>query len=382
MGKIFTSESVTAGHPDKLCDLIADKILDYYLEKDKKARVAVEVIAFNLHIHIFGQVTSSIKVENETFIKIAKDTLSETGYNKKEFGLTTDNVIVTVDLDSQSREISSGVDKGGAGDQGLMFGYASIETKDYMPLAISLAHRLSKELTRVRTENIIEGLGPDGKTQVTINTDDNDFPTSIHTVCVSTMHSESKDLETLRKEILKEVILPVCKDYLNDESIIQINPVGSFTIGGPIADSGLTGRKNIVDSYGGYSRHGGGSYSGKDPSKVDRSASYMARYVAKNVVAAGLCDKIEIQVSYLIGISDPVGLSIITFGTNHISDAKILEAIKKTFSFRPKDIISSLELESPIYAKTTNYGHFGGEKDYLSWEKLDKVLELKKFLLN
>ncbi len=378
MKKFFTSESVTEGHPDKLCDLISDSLLDAYLTKDENSRVAIESVASKGKIFITGEVSSNANYTNDELESIVRNTIKEIGYlGDKDIDYKTCKIEFLIS--KQSQDIALGVDKSleskngddeqeGAGDQGMMFGFACDETEDYMPFAISYAHKLSKRLTEVRKNNEIEGLGPDGKTQITVEYDD-DKVVRIDTVVVSTEHKEDKDIDELRKEIKEKVILEVLPNELLDEATkYYINPTGRFVIGGPLGDSGLTGRKIIVDTYGGYARHGGGAFSGKDPTKVDRSGAYMARHIAKNVVANGYARKCEIQISYAIGVAHPTSIFIDTFGTNTISEEEIVAKIEKTFTLTPRGIINYLNLQKPIYKKTTNYGHFG--KNDLPWEHI------------
>jgi len=377
MYKLFTSESVTEGHPDKLCDLISDSLLDAYLKGDKKSRCGIETVAGKDTIFVTGEVTSKTKVDVE---KVVRDTIKKVGYlGKNDIDYKTCNVIVN--LSKQSEDIALGVDKSqeekdgiltseGAGDQGIMFGFASKETKEYMPLAISLAHKLSKRLTEVRKENIIKGLAPDGKSEVTVEYD-GDKPKRVHTIVISTSHTEDKDLEVLKKELKKEVIDKVIpKNLIDKDTKIYVNPTGRFVICGPKGDSGLTGRKIIVDTYGGYAPHGGGCFSGKDPTKVDRSASYMARFLAKNIVANNYADKCMIELSYVIGVARPLSIFVDTYGTNKISEEEIIEKINK-FDLTPRGIINYLDLENVNYKETTNYGHFGDKN--LPWEKIIKL---------
>ncbi|MGN1301382.1 MAG: methionine adenosyltransferase [Clostridia bacterium] len=362
---LFTSESVTEGHPDKVCDLISDTILDECLKQDENSRVAVETFASKDLITIAGQITTNAKIDVE---KIARDVLQEIGYDNENTDIDYRTCKVETNITKQSTDIAMGVDIGGAGDQGIMFGFACDETKDYMPFAIDIAHKLAKRLEVVRKENIIKGLRPDGKTQVTVEYEDN-FPKRIDTVLISTQHVEDIDLSKMKEEIINKVIKEVIEaKYLDENTKIYINPTGRFVIGGPLGDTGLTGRKIIVDTYGGYSRHGGGAFSGKDASKVDRSAAYMLRHIAKNVVANGYAKKCEIQVSYAIGKEEPLSIYIDTFGTNTIPEEEIINKIKEKFDLRPNQIINYLKLKTPIYTKTTNYGHFG-KKD-LPWEKI------------
>ena len=373
MIKLFTSESVTPGHPDKLCDQISDNILDSYLSLDPKSRVAVEVCAHKNGVLITGEITSTAKVDIES---VVRDTIINIGYDNDELGYNGNTIKIDIDISEQSTDIAQGVDSSydikdiGAGDQGMMFGYATNETDEYLPYPIYISNKLSNRLNKVFKDKTIKYLRPDGKTQVTVAYEDNK-PKYIDTIVISAQH-DSIDLETLRNDIKKYVIDEIIpKQMINDNTKIYINPTGRFVLGGPIADVGLTGRKIIVDTYGGSCAHGGGAFSGKDPTKVDRSASYYARYAAKNIVAAGLCDKIEIQVSYAIGVSKPISLYINTFNTNKIEETKILDIINKVFDFRPSNIIKELDLLKPIYSKTTCFGHFG--KSNLPWEMLDKV---------
>lgn len=376
MKRLFTSESVTEGHPDKLCDYISDSILDSYLELDPYARVACETVAGKGEIYITGEITSNAEVNIE---KVVRNAIKEVGYcdSKTDIDYKTCNIIIK--LSKQSSDIALGVDKSletkqgnqellGAGDQGLMFGFACDETKELMPLPISLAHKLAKQLTFVRKKNIIDYIKPDGKVQVTVEYKDNK-PKRIDTIVISTQHKENVDLDILKKDIKNEVINKIVPSELLDENTKYfINPTGRFIIGGPLGDSGLTGRKIIVDTYGGYSRHGGGAFSGKDPTKVDRSASYMARHIAKNVVANGYATKCEIQLAYAIGVAHPVSVYVNTFGTNIIPEEEISKKIIDKFDLTPNGIINYLDLRKPIYRLTTNYGHFG--KENLSWEKI------------
>ena len=379
MKRLFTSESVTEGHPDKLCDYISDSILDSYLTKDKNARVACETVAGKGEIYITGEITSTANVDTE---QVVRDTIKEVGYADSEYDIDYRTCKIYINLSKQSPDIAQGVDKSledkegqdveseGAGDQGLMFGYACDETEELMPLPISLAHKLSKRLTEVRKEKIIDYLRPDGKTQVTVEYD-GDKPIRVDTIVVSAQHLPDVDMEVLKKDIIEKVIKPTVPANLLDENTKYfINPTGRFVIGGPLGDSGLTGRKIIVDTYGGAARHGGGAFSGKDPTKVDRSASYMARHIAKNIVANGYAKKCEIQIAYSIGVAKPVSIYVNTYGTNTISEEEIVEKINKTFDLTPRGIINYLDLQRSIYRKTTNYGHFG-KKD-LPWEKIIK----------
>lgn len=377
MRKLFTSESVTEGHPDKLCDYISDSILDAHLAEDENSRVACETVAGKGEIYITGEITSNAKVDIE---QVARETIKEVGYDNSETDMDYRTCKIIVNMSKQSSDIALGVDKAleekegedisseGAGDQGLMFGYACSETEELMPLPITLAHKLSKRLTEVRKENIVENLRPDGKTQVTIEYE-GDTPVRVDTVVISTQHTADADLEKLKKDIKEKVIKYIIpSDLLDEKTKYYINPTGRFVIGGPLGDSGLTGRKIIVDTYGGYARHGGGAFSGKDATKVDRSASYMARCIAKNIVANKLAKKCEIQLSYAIGVAKPVSIYVETFGTATIPEEKIAEKIYEKFDLTPRGIINYLNLRKPIYKKTTNYGHFG--KTELPWEKI------------
>ena len=371
MKKFFTSESVTEGHPDKLCDFISDSILDAYLEKDENSRVACETVASKGEVIVTGEITST--AENINIEEIVRNAIKEIGYDNANTDIDYRTCKVHVNISKQSPDIALGTNDeiGGAGDQGMMFGFACDETEEYMPLSISLAHKLAKKLTEVRKNGEINYLRPDGKTQVTVEYD-GDKPVRIDTIVVSAQHNEDANLDTLRKDIMEKVINSVVPQNMLDENTkYYINPTGRFAIGGPLGDSGLTGRKIIVDTYGGYSRHGGGAFSGKDATKVDRSASYMARFIAKNIVANGYAKKCEIQLSYAIGVAEPISIYIDTFGTGTIPEEEIAEKIKSKFDLTPKGIIKYLDLKKPIYKETTNYGHFG--KENLAWEKIIKL---------
>ena len=361
----FTSESVTEGHPDKLCDYIADSILDECLKQDKFSRTAIEVFAYNNTIEVVGQVTSNAQIEIE---KIVREKVKEIGYDDEYTGMNYKNCEININITKQSPDIALGVDVGGAGDQGIMFGYACNETDNYMPYAINLAHKLANRLAIVRKEKIIPYIRPDGKTQVTVEYE-NDKPKRVETILISNQYEKGTDVNVMKKDIIEKVIrTTIPKEYLDENTNIYINPTGSFIIGGPLGDTGLTGRKIIVDTYGGYARHGGGAFSGKDASKVDRSAAYMMRHIAKNIVANRYADKCEVQVAYAIGMKQPMSIYLNTFGTNKIPDYKIIEKIKDRFDLTPQGIINYLELQKPIYRQTTNYGHFG--KEGLSWERI------------
>ena len=368
MKKFMTSESVTEGHPDKLCDYISDSVLDACLKEDANSRVACEVAAGKDQVFVTGEITTNANVDIDSIVRNA---IKEIGYDK-ESGIDYENCTIIVNVSKQSSDIALGTNDevGGAGDQGIMFGFACDESEEYMPLAIFLAHKLTKRLTEARREGILSYLRPDGKSQVTVEYNDG-VPTRVDTVVISTQHNEDIEVETLRKDIMENIIKYAIPNNLLDENTkYYINPTGRFVIGGPLGDSGLTGRKIIVDTYGGYAPHGGGAFSGKDPTKVDRSASYMARYIAKNVVANGYAKKCEIQLSYAIGVAKPTSIYIDTYGTNTISEDEIIERIENTFDLTPQGIINRLNLRTPIYKKTTNYGHFG-KKD-LPWEQIIK----------
>ena len=387
--RLFTSESVTEGHPDKICDQISDAILDEILKEDPMARVACETTCTTGIISIMGEITTSCYVD---FPKVARQVVLDIGYDRAKYGFDGTTCAVVTAIDEQSPDIAQGVNDGyenreqggndnenstGAGDQGMMFGYACDETPEFMPMPISLAHKMAKKLTQVRKDGILDYLRPDGKTQVTVEYDD-DKPVRVDAVVVSSQHSPDVDIQKLREDIKREVILTTVPAELIDENTkFYINPTGRFVVGGPNGDSGLTGRKLIVDTYGGYARHGGGAFSGKDPTKVDRSAAYASRWVAKNVVAAGLAKKCEVQLAYAIGVAHPVSIMVDTFGTATVDEDKIEQAIDKVFDLRPHAIIKQLDLRKPIYKNLAAYGHMGREDLGVSWEKLDKVEELK-----
>ena len=384
----FTSESVTEGHPDKLCDQISDAVLDAIIEQDPDAHVACEVTATTGMVHVMGEISTSCYVDIN---QIARNVVNDIGYDNAQSGFNGNTCAVLTSIDSQSPDIAQGVNASyevrdgksdalnqiGAGDQGIMFGYACDETPELMPLAISLAHKLAKRLTEVRKNGTLKYLRPDGKTQVTVEYDD-DKITRIDTVLISTQHDEDVSLETIRKDLVKYVIEPIIPTELYKDTRILVNPTGRFVVGGPVGDSGLTGRKIIVDTYGGFSRHGGGAFSGKDPTKVDRSAAYAARYVAKNIVGAGLAKKCELQLSYAICVAKPISVMVDTFGTGVVSDDVLSKAVSKVFDLRPAAIIRDLDLRRPIYRQLAAYGHMGREELGVAWEKLDKVDALKK----
>ena len=364
----FTSESVTEGHPDKLCDYISDSILDEYLKQDKNARVAVETFASGNKITIAGQVTANGEVDIE---KLVREKIKEIGFDNEKTDMDYRTCKIDIDIVKQSPDIALGVDVGGAGDQGIMFGYACQDTEEYMPYAINMAHKLARKLTEVRKKKILDYLRPDGKTQVTVEYEV-DIPKRIETILISTQHLEGISQEKIREDIVREVIKKVVPEKMIDEETkIYVNPTGRFVIGGPLGDTGLTGRKIIVDTYGGYSRHGGGCFSGKDPSKVDRSSAYMLRHIAKNLVANGYCKKCEIQVAYAIGMKEPLSIYIDTFGTGVKKEEELVKLVEEKFDLTPAGIINYLDLKRPIYKETTNYGHFG--KENLPWEKIIKI---------
>lgn len=376
---LFTSESVTEGHPDKVCDQISDAILDEFLKQDPESRVAVETLTTTGIVVVAGEVTSRAKFDVQD---VVRKTLREIGYDDPQFGFDADSCSVLVSLHSQSPDISQGVSstenkEQGAGDQGLMFGYATNETEEMMPMPIMLAHKLTKRLAEVRKSKLLPWVRPDGKSQVTVEYEDGK-PKKLETIVIATQHSPEVNNEEIKKEIIEKVVKPVCGKYWHDKIKIHVNPTGRFVIGGPPGDAGLTGRKIIVDTYGGMGRHGGGAFSGKDPSKVDRSACYMCRYIAKNIVAAGLAERCEVQVAYAIGVAEPVSLMISTFDTGKIPEEQIENLVRKHFDMRPAAIISQLQLKRPIYRKTAAYGHFGRNEPEFSWEKTDKAEVLRK----
>ena len=392
--RFFTSESVTEGHPDKICDQISDAILDALIEQDPNSRVACETCATTGLVLVMGEITTQAYVDIQ---KVARETIREIGYDRAKYGFDCDTCGIIVAIDEQSADIAMGVDKAlearenqmsdeeleaiGAGDQGLMFGYATTETPELMPYPISMAHKLALQLTKVRKDGTLPYLRPDGKTQVTVEYDEEGRPFRIDAVVLSTQHGEEVSQEQIHADIRKYVFDPILpKEMLDEETKYYINPTGRFVIGGPQGDSGLTGRKIIVDTYGGYARHGGGAFSGKDPTKVDRSACYAARYVAKNIVAAGLAEKCEIQLSYAIGVAQPTSVMVDTFGTGKLSDQKLTEIVRENFDLRPAGIIKMLDLRRPIYKQTAAYGHFGRTDIDVPWEKTDMAEKLKKYL--
>ncbi len=383
MYKYFTSESVTEGHPDKICDQISDAILDEILARDPNARVACETLVSTGLVLVAGEITTETYVDIQ---KIVRETVAAIGYDRGKYGFDAENLSVLVSINEQSPDIALGVDEGegkemGAGDQGMMFGYAINTTPTYMPITHEYANRLARRLAYVRKENILPYLRPDGKTQITAEFDDRGVFKRFDNILISTQHAPEITQTQIREDLIRDVINVVIPNAMMDaNTTIQINPTGRFVKGGPAGDSGLTGRKIIVDTYGGRAHHGGGAFSGKDPSKVDRSAAYAARYIAKNLVAAGLADEAEVQISYAIGVAEPTSIGIDTFGTHHLSEAKILEIIKNHFDLRPKNIIECLDLKRPIYKQTSVYGHFGRDDLDLPWERLDKVDILKTYL--
>lgn len=373
---LFTSESVTEGHPDKMADQISDAVLDAILAQDSGGRVACEVIVTTGLVLVSGEISTSCYVD---IPKIARNTIHDIGYNDAIYGFDSAACAVLTAIDEQSPDIALGVNTGGAGDQGLMFGFAIDETPELMPLPITLAHKLTQKMSAVRKDKLLRYLRPDGKSQVTVEYE-NYKPKRVHTVVVSMQHDPDVEQDQIKKDVIEHVIKPVCGDYIDDDTIFHVNPTGRFIIGGPPGDVGLTGRKIIVDTYGGYARHGGGCFSGKDPSKVDRSAQYYARYVAKNLVAAGLARKCEIQVSYAIGVAEPVSVYVDTFGTGLLEDEKLTDIVKKHFDFKPLAMIETLQLRRPIYKKTASYGHFGRSEEDFTWEKTDRIDDLKQYL--
>jgi len=371
---LFTSESVTEGHPDKIADQVSDAILDACLEQDPYSRVAAETLTATGLVVIAGEITTKAYVDFQTLVR---GVIASIGYDNALYGFDSNTCAVISSINKQSGDIAQGVDTGGAGDQGMMFGYATNETKELMPAPISLAHKLTHRLTEVRKSGKMAYLRPDGKSQVTVEYDENGKPVRIDAVVISTQHSESVTNEELRSDILKHVIQAVLPaKWLDENTKYHINPTGRFVIGGPMGDTGLTGRKIIVDTYGGMGRHGGGAFSGKDPTKVDRSAAYMARHIAKNIVAAGLADKAEVQLAYAIGVPEPVSVLVETFGTGKLSSAQLTELVRKNFSLTPKGIIESLDLRRPIYQRTAAYGHFGRTEAEFTWEATDKAASL------
>ncbi|MEA3430481.1 MAG: methionine adenosyltransferase [Nanoarchaeota archaeon] len=382
MKRIISSESVTEGHPDKMCDKMSDAILDAIFKADPTARVACECGTKNGGVMVFGEITTSTYVDIPS---VVRHTIKDIGYTHADYGIEWETAAVWVQITEQSPDISQGVSSGegmhkeqGAGDQGMMYGFACNETPELMPMPIVYAHKLTRKLAEVRKTGLIPWVRPDGKSQVSVEYDENGKPVRIDTVVISTQHDDGVTYETIKEEIVTKVINPVCGELMDDKTIVHVNPTGAFVRGGPYADAGLTGRKIIVDTYGGVGRHGGGAFSGKDPSKVDRSAAYAARYIAKNIVAAGLADKCEVQLAYAIGVAEPVSINVDTFGTGKIPEDKISELVRKHFPTKPADILEQLNLRRPIYYKTAAYGHFGRNDPDFTWEKTDKVDVLKQ----
>src|ERR1041384_134729 len=379
---LFTSESVTEGHPDKICDQVSDSLLDEIISQDADSRVAVEAMTTTGIVFVAGEVTSTAKFDAQD---VVRRTVRNIGYNGLKHGFDGNSCSVLTSIHEQSPDISMGVSKNedgvqGAGDQGLMFGYATSETPELMPLPITLAHKLTMRLAAVRKEGTLDWVGPDGKSQVSVIYE-GAIPTKIDTVVVSTQHTEDVSISQVREEIISQVIKPICDDLINDSTKFLVNPTGRFVIGGPVGDTGLTGRKIIADTYGGMGRHGGGAFSGKDPSKVDRSACYVARYIAKNIVAAELADKCEVQIAYAIGVAEPVSVMIDTFRTGKVSEERIENKVEKTFDMRPGEIINTLDLKRPVYKNTAVYGHFGRDEPGFTWEKTDRISTLLRQML-
>jgi len=379
---IISSESVTEGHPDKMCDLVSDAILDEALRQDKNSRVAIETGTKNGGVMVFGEMTTGGYID---IPRVVRNTIKDIGYTNAEYGIEWETASVWVQITEQSPDISQGVTEKdglhkeqGAGDQGMMYGYACNETKELMPLPISLAHKLTKKLSEIRKKNEVPYLRPDGKSQVSVEYDEKGKPIRVDTVVLSTQHDGGVSHDRIRKDMIEKVIKPVCGKWVDKNTVYHVNPTGAFVRGGPYADAGLTGRKIIVDTYGGVGRHGGGAFSGKDPTKVDRSAAYASRYIAKNIVAAGIADKCEIQLAYAIGVSDPVSINIDCFGTNKITIDKIEKLVREFFPLKPKEIMKHLDLRRPIFYKTASYGHFGRNDPDFTWEKTDKAIILRK----
>jgi len=374
---LFTSESVTEGHPDKICDQISDAILDEVLKQDETGRVACETFVTTGLILVSGEITTSARVDYQ---QVARETVREIGYDNAEYGFDCDTCAVMSAVNTQSPDIAMGVNVGGAGDQGLMFGYATNETAELMPLPITMAHRLSSRLAKLRKEKELDWIGPDGKSQVSVIYEDSK-PKKLDTVLVSTQHTSDISTEEVKEEVISKVIKPICEDWIDHSTKFLVNPTGRFVIGGPVGDTGLTGRKIIADTYGGMGRHGGGAFSGKDPSKVDRSACYMARYIAKNIVSAGLADKCEVQLAYAIGVAEPVSIMVDTFGTG-VLEEKIEQQIRQIFDAKPSGIIRTLDLKRPIYKSTAAYGHFGRTESSFTWERTDEADTFRRLCKN